>query len=288
MSLKDLGILTNSDYSHEKKIAQKYLGSILAMESIYNVEAVAFYAYLENFSDQITSEWNTQQVYGRIDPIYNFGGNRRQINISWLVPARSIVQAKENLRKINKLTSFLYPIYDQGALSHTLRSSGIQQAPIVAVKFGNLISRSDGGAARGFLNGLTFTPDNEMGYFMSPSEASAYPKLIQLQTQFTVIHDEAAFWNMQEFQAGENWPRRVTKVGSEGVSENSYNDHLTNYTPEQQVGAAMNIHDELNPQDSADPPTPVEEEEETPPAEENSSDDEEITKDYSDSGTIFL
>ncbi len=268
MSLKQLGLLDKSDYSFEKNLAKQYRGAVLAMGSLYNVEFVAFYAYLENFSDQITSEWNTQQVYGRIDPIYNFGGNRRQINISWLVPARSIVQAKENLRKINKLTSFLYPIYDQGALSHTLRSSGIQQAPIITMKFGNLISRSDGGAARGFFNGLTFTPDNEMGYFMAPETGASYPKLIQLQTQFTVIHNEAAFWNQQEFQETENWPRPFsTKVGSEGVSENVFNDHLTNYTPEQQVGAAMNIHDELNPQDSADPPTPVKEEEDQPPDE---------------------
>ena len=277
MGLKDVGLLNKEDYNYEKKLAKAYPGAMLAFGSMYNMKAVAFYAYLQDFSDQITSDWSTQQVYGRIDPIYNFGGNKRQISISWLVPARSIQQARENLRRVNKLTSFLYPNYNMGKFSAVLRSAGIQQAPIVGVKFGNLIAKSDGGFARGFLNGLTFSPDNEMGYFLY--KYSSYPKLIKLQTQFTVIHDEAPFWHLGDFQETEDWPRPLESTSglSEGVKPNEFTDRLQGTTAEEQVSLDVQ-NDALgsNPVDGADITPPVEAVEAQPELPEETADDEQL------------
>ena len=68
--------------------------------------SISFPAYLEMFSDAYTSQWNAEDVYGRMDPIATFINTRRALSIAWNVPAESYDDAKENLRKVNKLMSF--------------------------------------------------------------------------------------------------------------------------------------------------------------------------------------
>ena len=65
-----------------------------------------FMAFVTEFSDQFTSEWNEENVYGRMDPIAVFSGTRRAISVSWKVPAPTISMARKNLFHINKLISF--------------------------------------------------------------------------------------------------------------------------------------------------------------------------------------
>jgi hypothetical protein len=52
--------------------------------------SVTFPAFLELFSDAYTSEWNAEQVYGRMDPIATFSHTRRALALAWNVPAESM------------------------------------------------------------------------------------------------------------------------------------------------------------------------------------------------------
>ena len=130
--------------------------------------SVAFSAFIVQLSDSFTSNWPSEQVYGRMDPIGVFSNTTRDISVVWNVPASSYRQAKNNLDKMNRLASFLYPIYGDynGATS-------INTAPLWRVKFGNLIcNSSNGGPLTGWVQGITIDPVLEEGIFMiDPSGA---------------------------------------------------------------------------------------------------------------------
>ena len=101
--------------------------------------SVKFSAFLDTFSDAYNSEWNAEQVFGRMDPIATFRQTRRALSVAWIIPSSSPEHAAENLLNINKLLTFLYPTYEerlgQGA-------STINMGPLFRVKFGNLIQES--------------------------------------------------------------------------------------------------------------------------------------------------
>lgn len=177
-------------------------------------ETVQFPAFLENLSDMFQSQWNAEDVYGRMDPIVNFVNTRRAFSVSWNVPANSYLDAKDNLRKINKLMGFLYPLYARGSGGAT----AINQAPLMRVKFGNIIQNSLGGGLLGYLNGFTFDPRIENGMFHHNGNKGMeyYPKTVLLNFEMNVLHEhELGF--QQATQGGAKYTYR-----KKGVSENNF------------------------------------------------------------------
>jgi len=149
-------------------------------------KTVRFLAYLENLADMYSSTWNAEDVYGRMDPIVNFINTRRSFSVTWNIPANSFADAKENLRKVNTLMSFLYPLYAKGSGGAT----AINQAPLMRVKFGNLIQNINGIGLLGYLNGFTMDPRVENGMFYSTTGSPEYyPKTILLNTELNVLHE---------------------------------------------------------------------------------------------------
>ena len=174
--------------------------------------SVAFSAFLDNLSDAYTSEWTEEDSYGRMDPIGNFMMTRRNISVSWRVPAASFEQAKDNLDKMNKIVSFLYPLYGKAGSS---QSNFIKMGPYWKVKFGNLICNSlDGGPLLGWVNGITVDPLFEEGVFMLNGDSlpgvdvqsaplrnnpnaggvNYYPKGYRLNFEMTVLHEHSVGW----------------------------------------------------------------------------------------------
>jgi len=170
-----------------------------------------FMAFVSEFSDQFTSEWNEENVYGRMDPIATFQRTGRKIDVGWEIPADSYDMGYLNLVKCQGLIKFLYPNY-----STNDGASSISQAPIIRMKFGNLIARSRGNSLQengllGYLGGVTFAPDMEAGFFDAPSgrpgspnswmeyvgassENTLAPKVITLSVSFTVLHERTLGW----------------------------------------------------------------------------------------------
>lgn len=162
----------------------------LTIEHVPTGKTVEFAAYLENLADLYTSQWNAEDVYGRMDPITTFVGTKRSYSVSWNVPANSYAEAKDNLAQVNQLMSFLYPLYSNkgGAKGAT----AINQAPLMRISFGNLIRNSaTGGGLLGYCNGFTFDPRIENGMFHhnGPKGMEYYPKTILLNTEFNVLHE---------------------------------------------------------------------------------------------------
>ena len=76
--------------------------------------SVRFPAFLTQFEDQWSSEWNEETVFGRMDPISTFKRTMRKINLGWEIAAESGAQARENIANISALIQMLYPSYDRG------------------------------------------------------------------------------------------------------------------------------------------------------------------------------
>ena len=181
---------------------------------------VAFSAYLEGFSESFTSDWRSQSVYGRMDPVVNFRSTTRMFNLAWNIPAHGLKHAEVNHSKIDLLISMLYPRYEDKWVFED--GKAITAGPIIGLKFGNLIQNQvDAGYLYGFLSGLTYTPDFSMGAFKVVRRGikrregdlgvredtkykgvNIYPKSIALAGNFTVLHTHTPGWHQDEADKG--------------------------------------------------------------------------------------
>ena len=176
-------------------------GQNLAL-SIWHIPSgrcVRFKALIKELSDSFESDWSSEQVYGRMDPIETFQGTKRIISLSWDVVAFDLSEAKKNLKKMDNLANFLYPVYGAGDGGAT----SIKAAPLLRIKFSNLI-RQPGleGEGTGFKNGLvvrmngfSYTPDFDSGVHLeNEKNVKMYPQTISVQATFHVFHTHSLGW----------------------------------------------------------------------------------------------
>ena len=126
----------------ENIVAQTYWS--IHFSHVPTGRATFFEAFLTDFTDNFSSNWNTQTVFGRMDPIATFQNTQRTIKFGFNVLAESDEMAADNLHRFQHLSSFLYPTYEQLPNPSGMGggSSGIltmNQAPLIRIKFANLI-----------------------------------------------------------------------------------------------------------------------------------------------------
>ena len=151
---------------------------------------ISFIAFLSSFNQTFNSNWNTEEVVGRMDPISTYKNTTRTITIAWDVPAGDIGVAKENLERCNKLLTMMYPSYvKQGAKEGN--ALAMSKPPLLRVKFANLICGPKGDGLLGFITSCDWSPVLEMGYHASVSqgEGEIFPKVISLSIQIQVLHE---------------------------------------------------------------------------------------------------
>jgi len=172
--------------------------------------SVKFKAFLTAFDDQFKSDWNSEQVYGRNDPIQTFKNTTRTISIGWDCPAGSIWEANQNILNAALLVRMLYPGY------RSLRNvSTIDKPPLVKVKFRNLIKDNLGenGPLLVTLDGISFSPDLEAGFFDADESVEfteipvdqLIPKLLKFSCTMTVLHKKTI-----GFTGSGRWPTSLS------------------------------------------------------------------------------
>ncbi len=193
---------------------------------------VEFEAFLTSYSDSFNSNWNSESVYGRMDPIHTFQNTQRTLGVSFTIPnvadkkqaEDGVPVTKEwlNMHKLNQFFQFMYPKYagsDNNALT-------ISQAPLVRMKFGNMIANSadasDGWApTTGLLVAITsisMAPKIEHGFSkivngqfsgglvpgqeVSRGQTFIYPNFIDLSVACNVIHEQDKLFSGERANAG--------------------------------------------------------------------------------------
>ena len=171
-------------------------GYVIDIHHIPTGQNVTFKAWVTSFSDAYTSNWNTEDTYGRMDPITTFQNTTRTISMEWDVVASSMTKAKEEMQKCELFLSMLYPTYE----GHD-NASSIKAAPLFRLKYVNLISAPNTAAAGnaktgglvGTFSGLTYSPNFDAGFFAGGGKV--YPQLISLSAEFKVLHHFKVGWD---------------------------------------------------------------------------------------------
>lgn len=201
----------------------KATGAELVIESMIATKKVTFAAFLTNLSQDFKSTWNSENVYGRMDPIVSFQNTTRTIQVGFNVPAASVDEAIKNQQKFSSLAQMLYPAYlkspgledttdpDTGAVV----AEGIEgpktmaKSPLVRVKFGNLIRAQDGKSGLlGYLDGISFKPTLALGMF-AEGDGNFYAKNFELTFTLTVLHEDNLGFDAEDpdkWLGGENFP----------------------------------------------------------------------------------
>lgn len=156
-------------------------GHMLSFQNGRNADNVSFIAFLGSFSQNFVSNWNQEEVMGRMDPIATFKNTTRTISVEWTVPGPNWQTARDNLARCNKLITFLYPGYQEES------ATVMSESPIVRLKYANLIQRPDTGPLLGYITSLNWSPILEMGFYESIS--GLYPRAISLSVEFAVLHE---------------------------------------------------------------------------------------------------
>jgi len=219
----------------------KDAGGTLQFYSYVMDTIIEFEAFLTSYSDSFNSNWNSENVYGRMDPIHTFQNTQRTLGVSFTIP--NVADKKQgddgvpvtkewlNMHKLNQFFQFLYPKY-AGADDNALT---ISQAPLVRMKFGNMIANSadasDGWApTTGLLVAITsisMTPKIEHGFSkivngqfsgqrstltgdgveaigseVSRGQTFIYPNFIDLSVACNVIHEQDKLFSGERANAG--------------------------------------------------------------------------------------
>lgn len=171
-------------------------GAILTIKSVVTSTSVEFPAFLTDFSQTFDATWNTEEVFGRMDPIATYQGTKRTMSLGFDVPAGSLEGAKENLERADKLVKMVYPVY-----SNIGGNNILSKPPLVRIKFANLIKGIKDSAVLGWINGLNWSADLEMGMFTESKKF--YPKTIKISFNFNVLHEATLNQSSDELTS---WP----------------------------------------------------------------------------------
>lgn len=180
-------------------------------------KTISFSGFVNSFKDTFKPEWQSENVYGRMDPIYTYKHTSRNINITIDVPSDSQSEAAGNFKKLQTLMSFAYPVYEKEKISSltpqeidaSLAKANVSvstadkmagsnamlmsRPPLVVVKYANLISSNNlGGRLLGKLGDITYDMDKEMGFFSE--NGNLIPKYFSLSLELDVIHTQPLGW----------------------------------------------------------------------------------------------
>ena len=83
-------------------------GQLISFMHVPSQTKIYFKAFITNYNETYNSDWTSEVVYGRADPIYLFKQTQRKIALSFKVPAASEGEAFDNLGRVQKLIQEVY------------------------------------------------------------------------------------------------------------------------------------------------------------------------------------
>ena len=198
----------------------------ISFTSMHVSSHVKFKAFITSFSQEFSSNWNSQTVFGRMDPIQTFQNTQRTISLEFKTTSVDAAEAKENLDKINRLTKMLYPTYDDPGTGGfgAANALTIAKPPLMRVKFTNWIQGGSGGLICA-IGGFSYEPDFEgegaFDYF-----DALLPKTINVSCTLNVLHEHDLGWSQDgrwlgTERGGSSFPFAISSVISETISADS-------------------------------------------------------------------
>ena len=158
-------------YIQTPRLAESDFFSIIVTH-LPTQKTVTFKGWVTEFSDNFKSNWNSQTVYGRMDPLVTFQNTQRQIQLGFDVVAASVQEAVDQLANVNQLIRFLYPVYSSRSSRRTAQNV-LKAAPLLGLKWTNLIGDANGTGGShlvGHAGGVNYAPDISAGGFVAAQQ----------------------------------------------------------------------------------------------------------------------
>lgn len=209
---KEYNLDTFGDFSTANVRGQYNLANIkkqiIKIKHMASGEEVRFQAFDLSLQDTYSINYNSTNVYGRMDPISTYTGTRRNGSLSFGIPANSLDEAQENLLRVQKLVQMQYPVYENLYPNGQISATTIKAPPLLRIKVMNLardvssipdsknsffspagFERGDG---KGYVVALSnlgvqnFT--NEQEGFQDPRPGVIFSNYIKINMSFVVLH----------------------------------------------------------------------------------------------------
>jgi len=246
--------------SELREYAQKTGSKLIVSSVLFDDHIVEFLPFITDLSQTFNSTWNTENVFGRNDPIGIFQGTTRVISIGFDLIAGSLAEAQLNLQKLDYLASFMYPSYKENPQTAFNAGGANQQipkstthmygAPLIRVKFANLVNNSISGGNDGLLgwsNTLSINPDFNHGTFIKKTGNPVhFPKLIQVSFDLNVLHEATPGYSADGvFSAGKEYffgtPTEAGRAQQEAqqAAEDELNNQIAREIEEERTGESI-------------------------------------------------
>ena len=129
----------------EKDLSSEYVPFYI--RDMRTNEVIGFHAFLKTLTDNYTPGYDSQEFYGRGEPIHLYkGSTNREIAVTFMMAAMSEDDFKVMWMKINKLITLVYPQYTQGRQIELDGNKMIQpfsqiigSSPMVRLRIGDVI-----------------------------------------------------------------------------------------------------------------------------------------------------
>lgn len=212
--------------------------TVLSFQHTPSGQDVFFKAFIDTFTETYSSNFNEETVFGRTDPIVTFKNTTKRITLSWKIPAETVSEAYENLKKVQSLSQYLYPSYVSVSDALTL-----SQTPLIRLKVMNLLSkvnpgkrdpqnealmgsnnhfgklasyRSTNSSDQGLLGVITsMSVDHNLGNLdigvVQTATNTILPKMIFVSIDFIALHEETLGWQDGKFMAS-NFPYNISAI----------------------------------------------------------------------------
>ena len=190
------------------------------IKGLHNTVSVKFKAIITNFKDSLAANYNSEEVYGRIDPIMTFQGTTRKLSMTLEVPAESATEAQQNFQSLSQLMASQYPGYQIAG-----SATSISTSPLHKIKFANWVTSggtqgtvSEAGLVVA-LEGVSFSPNLDAGVIENGPKL--LPKQFDLELTMTVLHTDQVGWNPEGWVGNRKYP--YTEI-AEDISLNNPED----------------------------------------------------------------
>ena len=169
-----LSSVENQIYYVDGSDAMANQGFTVSFMHVPSGNSVFFKAFITAFNETFSCDWSEEAVYGRADPIRMFKQNTRNITLALMVPAASEGEAFENLAKIQKLVSYLYPSY-----TDTNNALTISQSPLIRMRVFNLATNAGAHLHSAGSVNEPETPNGNEGYTYENLKSGLGPGRVQ-------------------------------------------------------------------------------------------------------------
>lgn len=170
----------------------KSMGIDIILTHVPTGEEISFPSFITEYSDDYTVSFGSETIFGRSDPVQQYQGTTRKIQISFDVVSESLESAKLNLQKATKLAKMMYPVYSYSLSGNSDMGRTIKAPPLMRLRYANLIQNVSGVGPAGLLGtlgGFSYKPDIiESGTYVENGEI--IPKIFKVTFAFQPLHEK--------------------------------------------------------------------------------------------------